>query len=188
MKKLIHYLLITVLISPIGGWGAFAQQAGTLDLSFDTDGRVSTTIASGLAGGKTIVQPDGKIIVAGRRDYSASSGGFNFSYSLFVFTRYNQNGTLDNTFDGDGIASITLASNGVTGSTPPSPYTTTFGDLTLQTDGKIVAVGFYSSGGTVTAVIIRINTNGSLDNTFSGDGILKNTDLATITPLTQKDA
>ena len=74
-------------------------------------------------------------------------------------------GDLDTTFDGDGRAiSYPVPSN-------PGRSDTVFG-LAIQADGKIIAAGF--SGVPSTAIsdfaLIRYNSDGSLDNTFSGDG------------------
>jgi uncharacterized delta-60 repeat protein len=68
---------------------------GSLDASFGTDGMVTTSLGStGDYGYGVALQPDGKIVVAG---YAGSSGAYSFAV-----VRYNANGTLDTSFDGDG--------------------------------------------------------------------------------------
>ena len=118
---------------------------GTLDTTFATAGKqtINNVVCNSLA-----IQPDGKIVGAG------NSIGVN----LIVF-RLNQNGTFDTSFDGDGFASTAIGGNG-----------NTFLDVKLQQDGKIVAVG--SVGGQARSVFARYNTNGSIDNTFAGTGIV----------------
>ncbi|MCL4297442.1 MAG: hypothetical protein KJ077_17015 [Anaerolineae bacterium] len=119
---------------------------GSLDASFGADGIVVTTISSLESGISDIVlQPDGKIVAAG---YSQSE--FSFYYE-FALARYNANGSLDISFDSDGI---------VTTATGPNE-STAYG-LRLQTDGKIVVAG---------SALIRYNSNGSLDTSFGTNGI-----------------
>src|SRR5688572_26623878 len=69
-------------------------------------------------------------------------------------------GDLDTTFSGDGRVTTNFG---------PSPgRTDELSGIAIQSDGKIVAVGFSSGDFAVT----RYNVNGSLDTTFSGDGKL----------------
>jgi uncharacterized delta-60 repeat protein len=129
---------------------------GTLDNSFDSDGKVSTVfgngnnIITGLA-----IQPDGKIIVVG------NAGLANLSGSMVAVLRYNSDGSLDTGFDGDGI--VTTSYGGGFESAAA---------LALQADGKIVVVGSLKNGTKTEFGVIRYLTNGSLDNSFSSDGII----------------
>jgi uncharacterized delta-60 repeat protein len=128
------------------------SEPGGLDSSFSGDGKVATDITTGNDGaGGLAVQPDGKIVAGG---WAGGNGG------QFALIRYNDNGSLDTTFSGDGK----LATNFTTG----DDYAV---DLALQSDGKIVAVGQAAgSGGRI--AVARYNPNGSLDSSFSGDGKL----------------
>ena len=75
---------------------ALAQGPGDLDPSFDGDGIVTTSFDSGSAVAKAIaIQPDGKILVVGTIQYTPSNKDA-------VPLRYNADGSLDSTFDGDG--------------------------------------------------------------------------------------
>ena len=70
--------------------------AGDLDPSFGVAGRVTTDVGED-AGGVTAVgaiQSDGKIVVAGTAYHS---GNYDFAV-----VRYNSDGSLDSSFDGDG--------------------------------------------------------------------------------------
>lgn len=123
---------------------------GTLDTSFSVDGKVFTNLSPGAdwVGGME-VQPDGKIVVAGR------SGGLG---GMIAIVRYNPNGTLDPTFSGNGW----VATNFTGGDE------FAFG-MALQADGKIVAAGRAGRLGGRFAVV-RYTPGGVLDPTFSGDG------------------
>ncbi len=117
---------------------------GSLDTTFDTDGKKPLGVAngSGLA-----IKSDGKIVV------SASS-------SDFILVQLNPDGSFDTTFDGDGIVTTNI------------DVSDESRDVALQSDGKIVVVGTVASSSK--SAIVRYNVNGSLDTTFSGDGILIN--------------
>ena len=74
--------------------------------------------------------------------------------------RLNLDGTSDTTFDADGRVTTNIETSD------------SLAEVKLQTDGKIVAAG--NAAGSAKSVVIRYNTNGSLDTTFSGDGIALN--------------
>ena len=93
------------------------------------------------------LQSDGKIVLMGNADLSSSN-------PYLALVRFNSNGTLDNTFDGDGQVTTQIA--GLDGAA-----------LTLQSDGKILVGGSLASD----FAVLRYNLNGSLDNSFDGDGI-----------------
>ncbi len=126
---------------------------GSLDNTFNGTGMVSTPIEIAVDEARSInIQNDGKIVLAG------------FSFDSFIrnFTvvRYNSDGTLDNTFDADGIVTTSITS-----------YDDAAYDSVIQNDGKIVLVG-YTSGETYDFAMVRYNEDGSLDNTFGTDGIV----------------
>ena len=123
---------------------------GSLDQSFGGDGKVVTNLSAGSdwVGGVEL-QPDGRIVVAGR---SGNAGG------SFAVVRYNTDGTLDATFSGDGKATVNFS--------PGDDFA--FG-VALQADGKIVAAGRAGGAGGRLA-LVRFMAGGGLDPTFSGDG------------------
>ncbi|HEX8287321.1 MAG TPA: hypothetical protein VF556_04965 [Pyrinomonadaceae bacterium] len=132
-----------------------------LDPSFDGDGKVTTQIgSSGSKGNDAVLQPDGKIVVVGS---TSPDGNFPGSYQIAV-VRYNADGSLDTSFDGDGKLTTR----------PVSDKVSEAHAVALQSDGKIVVVGQVGtteSFGSPDAVVLRYNSNGSLDNSFDGDGI-----------------
>lgn len=142
-------LLVTLLITV--GYG----QAGNLDPEFGGgDGKVITTVidAKPSQGYATVVQPDGKIIVAG---VTRVEGTDEFP----VLARYMPDGSLDNSFNGTGILIV---------STPDGHAYCQ--NLLLQPDGKIViAVANYNDNGQKLNVF-RFLDDGSPDNSFDTDG------------------
>ncbi len=128
-------------------------QAGSLDNSFDTDGKVTTDFA-GMAdiGCSMAIQADGKLVVLGE-----TWCVFNYD---FGFARYNVDGSLDNTFDGDGMLIFDFGSN-----FHDYPHA-----IAIQPDGKILAAGGSFNGAETEFSLVRLNTDGTLDITFDGDG------------------
>jgi uncharacterized delta-60 repeat protein len=122
---------------------------GSLDTSFDGDGKVTTGILSDDLGQSVVPQPDGKILVSG---YSFNGGNFDFA-----LTRYNADGSLDASFGSGGKVTTDIAGHNASYS------------VTLQPDGKILAAGHTQSGGNDFA-LVRYNADGSLDTSFDGDG------------------
>ncbi len=127
---------------------------GSLDTTFSGDGRQVVNIgvmdqATGVA-----IQADGRIVVGGQT--------CNSDYSLcdVAFARLNPNGTLDPSLSGDGKV-ITDFGSGDNGGT----------DLIMQ-GNKILVIGYSHDGISYNATVYRYLSNGSLDTTFSGDGIL----------------
>jgi uncharacterized delta-60 repeat protein len=119
---------------------------GSLDTTFDGDGKLTTAVQTYNYPTELLVQPDGKIAMSG---YSSPGGP-----SDFTLVRYNPDGSLDTTFDGDG--KVTTNVGGYDGAE----------SLTIQADNRLVAAGY--SGDTI--AVVSFNANGSLDTTFSGDG------------------
>jgi uncharacterized delta-60 repeat protein len=127
---------------------------GSLDTTFDADGKVTTAVGSSNDYARSIaIQSDGKIVVAGN--------SLNGSRSDFALTRYNSNGSLDTTFDGDGKVTTDF------GGGDDHAYS-----VAIQSDGKIVVAGFSGIGTSdfKDFALTRYNSNGSLDTTFDGDG------------------
>jgi uncharacterized delta-60 repeat protein len=129
---------------------------GSLDTGFDDDGLVTTDFGWTDKAYAAAYQPDGKIVVAGH-------GYLPENYSINL-ARYNPDGSLDNSFDGDGKTSTTLSHVMDSG----------FMGIALQSDGKIVVTATCYEPDPIgyTILVVRYNPNGSLDETFDGDGIV----------------
>ncbi|MEI7801624.1 MAG: T9SS type A sorting domain-containing protein [Bacteroidota bacterium] len=150
MKKL--FKCIAVLITVFTQY-TMAQQPGDLDSTFNSNGIV--TANSGVDNNEVYsvaLQTDGKIVVAG---YSVNNV-YNVSIS-----RYNSDGTIDNTFATGGVYTILIGGESLANS------------VAIQTDGKIV-VGGYSIGSSTSNdfLIMRLNSDGTLDNSFGTNGVV----------------
>ena len=152
----------------VGGRGGTFLQAnfavvrynpnGTLDNTFGSGGIVTHSLGGISQFTGVAVQSDGKIVASGE----APGGG---SFSMFTVARYNTNGSLDTTFDGDGVSQAIPVGFQV------SPTATARG-LALQLDQKIVVAGVCVFGSTLKSCTSRYNSDGSLDSTFDGDGLV----------------
>lgn len=128
---------------------------GTLDSSFDGDGKLAANLFPGLTivdNRGLAIQNDGKVVVAGGR---ANVGGW-------IVGRYNSDGSVDNTFSGDGFTETTLAMTLGIG------YPT---KVVVLPNGRIMAGGMDSRDTrTQTFAFTRYSVDGSLDRSFDGDG------------------
>jgi uncharacterized delta-60 repeat protein len=124
---------------------------GSLDATFDGDGRRRIAYNTVSACSDVAIQSDGKLVLAGYTDYAPNDYDF-------AVMRLNTNGSLDNTFDGDGIVGTGIGGMDFAGS------------VAIQADGKIVVAGGNQPGGTANGEIVRYLTNGALDASFDGDG------------------
>ena len=128
---------------------------GKLDPGFGANGIVTTSFGVNQSGGALAVaiQSDNKIVAAGTKNDGNFGGDF-------ILIRYNPNGSLDDTFDGD-----TLNGNGIVITNATIDYDKVHA-VAIQTDGKIVAAG----QGAGSIILIRYNSNGTLDTTFGNVG------------------
>jgi uncharacterized delta-60 repeat protein len=146
--------LLTTVLSLLAFTIALAAP-GDLDTTFSGDGKQITDFGSGDNGshGGIAIQT-GKIVVAG-----FMWNGTDYDFAVY---RYLSNGNLDRTFHGDGMVNIGFGAGRQDSAT----------DLVLQKDGKIVVVGYTGDANDANHnfALARLNTNGSLDTTFSADG------------------
>jgi uncharacterized delta-60 repeat protein len=128
---------------------------GSLDTSFDADGKLTTEVVPGNSdyAFAMSIQGDDKIVVAG---YTTT--GANADFSL---VRYNSYGSLDTAFDADGKVTTQV------GAGEDVAYA-----LAIQDDGKIVVAGYSDNGVNADFALARYNTDGSLDTTLDTDGVV----------------
>lgn len=155
-----------VAVGSVGPYSNFAQNDiaiarylnnGSLDISFGNGGIVLNDIAFEDHAQKVLIQADGKIVIAG-----ISVNDTLFETKTFIL-RYLSNGQIDNTFGIQGMFSHRSNAFGCA-------------DMALQPDGKIVAVvTLLDANFNHENSILRLNTDGTLDNTFGMGGMAKNT-------------
>ena len=119
---------------------------GSVDESFGPGGRRTIDYGSVDRALDVLVQPDGKIVLAGE-------GGLN---NNFVVTRLNPNGSYDSDFGGGGTSGFDFG--GI-----DEGYA-----AALQANGKIVVAGTTSAGNR--AAVARLQPGGAVDTSFNLDG------------------
>jgi uncharacterized delta-60 repeat protein len=143
---------------------------GDPDPTFGANGRVLTENQNSdfIWFGDMILQSDNKIVVLSTGYYARHS----FHYH-FILTRYNSDGTLDNSFGEGGIKYLPIETDILGIAYAKSLY--------LQPDGKIIIAGNidYDFG------ILRVNPNGDLDYTFGENGMVR-TDFAGFEEISQE--
>lgn len=128
---------------------------GTLDSGFGTGGVALADVGTTPSRGEAIaLQPDGKILVAG---FSLGGGG---TYDRIGVARFNADGTPDAGFGTGGIYQSAPAFENY------DAYA-----VALQPDGKVIVAGYSGFFGAYAAFVLRLNTDGTPDNSFDGDGI-----------------
>lgn len=126
---------------------------GSIDQSFGSGGIV-TLPESGCAWGM-VLQPDGKLVLAGQTDYTTPAGT---QAQQFLAARLNPDGTLDQSFGQSGVVTLPIGSNALG-----------FG-IALQPDGKLILTGLAFTTTEMNATV-RLNSDGTLDPTFGNGGI-----------------
>jgi uncharacterized delta-60 repeat protein len=126
---------------------------GSLDNSFSEDGKFDTYLGGIFSGESSALQVDGKALIVGytyTRTFSWVTVSYVYTYS-FAVARFNVNGSLDTSFDTDGLVTTYLGKANC---------------VAVQSDGKILVAGDSNSD----FGLVRYNSNGSLDTSFDGDG------------------
>jgi uncharacterized delta-60 repeat protein len=160
---------------------------GSLDPSFDADGRVTTEFGN-VAADAVALQPDGKIVAVGGQTVARYllDGSLDPSFGVdgHVATDF---GASDVAIQADGRIVVAGAGGGVLAlarytidGSPDGSFggdgtvTTDFsgsGRVALQADGKVVAVGNVPGfGGNSDLALARYNADGSLDRSFGVNG------------------
>ncbi len=122
------------------------NQDGSLDTSFDIDGKLITEIGSNENNGWSVaMQPDGKILVAGDVEIDNDPNVFDFNFAI---TRYNLDGSLDDTFGQNGVVKTDLG----------SAYDSARA-IIVQNDGKILVGGITNEN----YAMVRYNPDGTID-------------------------
>jgi uncharacterized delta-60 repeat protein/RHS repeat-associated protein len=122
---------------------------GSVDTGFGTSGIVNKDLGAVDSGqGIAVQSSDDKIIVVGTSNVGSA-------HNNFAVARFNSGGSIDNSFDSDGVQTVDFGSTQDSGAA-----------VLIQPDGKIVVVGTANN----TFAAARLSSSGSLDNDFDGDG------------------
>ena len=144
MRRFALFCLVALL--PMTGNSPALAEAGSLDRSFGSMGRVTTSFPAGGAWGNALaIQADGKIVVAGSVD------------GAFALARYDPDGSLDTSFGSSGLVTTSFAEGDAWGNA-----------LAIQANGLIVVGG--SAGGKF--ALVRYTIDGLLDSSFGSGGQL----------------
>ncbi|MEM9052933.1 MAG: T9SS type A sorting domain-containing protein, partial [Bacteroidota bacterium] len=125
---------------------------GTLDSSYGQGGFFTLDLGATQVSAEALkIMDDGRILMAG---YAVPDGTY-----LMQFAMFNSNGTLDESWDNDGLVEVII-----------SNADDAVKSLAIQEDGKILAAGYGWNGFNYDFALTRLNPDGSLDLTFDGDG------------------
>ena len=129
---------------------------GTPDATFDGDGFASIDITpDDDAGNDIALEPGGSVLITGYCGVGADAGS--------ALVRLSADGSLDPSLDGDGIVITQLTTDQDAGVSV----------VRQPADGKILVCGSTTFLPMVFLFVARYNTDGSLDNSFAGDGIFQ---------------
>ena len=144
------------------GWSYDATNTDLLIARFNSDGSPDNTFGtsgvrirptgSAFSGAEAVVvQANSKIVVAGYSNNGITNG--------FTVWRFNSDGSDDASFAGGSPYFNTVTASGGF-----------INDMVIQPDGRVVVTGPVYVGSEIGACVLRLNTNGTLDTGFSGDG------------------
>ena len=149
-------------IALLAGIAWAAEGAGMLDASFgagEDDGTPAGVVSTSLGNGDDMaedlsVNADGHVVVVGNRHNGESND--------IVLVRYTTDGSFDAGFgvgedDGtpNGVVNISLGEGNDFGTA-----------VTQQADGKVVVAGYHKEGSSTNMVVLRVNADGTLDQSF----------------------
>ncbi|MEP0347863.1 Ig-like domain-containing protein [Rhodopirellula bahusiensis] len=133
------------------------DQFGNVDPTFGNEGEAFVPFSSATkVFTDLLVDGEGEIVIAGTATESFADD--------FTLARFSSDGVLDPSFDSDGLVTLDVAGS--------DDFATS---LEIGIDGKLFVVGFTTPVGGNRAAVVRLNSDGSLDNTFDGDGRLVTT-------------
>ncbi|MBL7810297.1 MAG: T9SS type A sorting domain-containing protein [Saprospiraceae bacterium] len=130
------------------------SSSGNVDMNFGANGYKLVYIVNGLWNYCQAMEilPDGKILLAGEVKTAIESS--------FAIIRLNSDGGYDTSFSGDGKATFNI-----------SPQNDGAQAMLLLPDDKILLAGYASDDNDKTHIaLLRINSDGTLDNTFGNGG------------------
>ena len=158
---------VTALLQPdgrivaIGTTGATSVVAarynadGSLDPSFGSGGVAIVPISGGFYVGGAALQPDGKLVIAGAHPWPFAD------LRDFALVRLLPGGTIDSSFDGDGLATADFGAIEAAQS------------VIVLGDGRLVVAGSRGpvNGNPGDFALVRFMADGAVDTTFGSSGL-----------------
>jgi uncharacterized delta-60 repeat protein len=154
---------VTGLLQPDGrivvvGWrdmvlGARFNPDGSLDPTFGNGGQVTLPLAEAFLVGRAALQPDGKLVIAGRY---GSPGPPSHDFGLL---RLLADGAPDPSFDGDGLVVSDFG------------FIETGRSVIVLGDGRLVLGGYRGAPSLSDFALVRYLADGKLDTSFGTGGL-----------------
>ncbi|HEX2533250.1 MAG TPA: hypothetical protein VHK69_05920, partial [Chitinophagaceae bacterium] len=148
--------------------------SGTIDSSFGYEGSAYLDMYRFKEGGHNVqIQRDSKIILVGStNNFEYINGDYNKPiHNDFKIVRINQDGSLDNTFSGDGSATVNFTLHDIGEA------------INVQPDGSLLVTGtighhtpeiqWIESYSNPSIGLAKLKIDGTLDSSFHGDGLMK---------------
>ena len=135
------------------------ESDGSIDMTYGTNGKVTATLPGGSVAGSAVLQPDGKLLIAGTVPNSAGS-----TYQGLL-ARHNADGSPDMSFGTAGYAVIDFPDIGEE-----------FRAVVLESDGRFYATGGASDqsvpspGYERNFLVTHFNADGTVDTAFGTNG------------------
>jgi uncharacterized delta-60 repeat protein len=143
------------------------SQSGVFDNSFGNGGKVTTGFGTNnnSKANAVAIQPDGKIIVGGDAYTANTANNWQKDSNNITLVRYNTDGSIDTSFGNNGTVMTDLYKY-----YNNNPRSGTVNVIKVQPDGKILIHGSAISDTGSDAIIMRYNSNGSIDTGFGTSG------------------
>jgi uncharacterized delta-60 repeat protein len=127
-------------------------KCGIIDTTFGIAGSVVTSVNIFSSASDVLLDND-KIIVSGST--------YDGIMDKFLLIKYNEDGGRDSTFGTNGMVIMAIG-----------PYDSKATSIVLQSDHKIVEVGYSFDGLKDVFALIRLDQNGAIDSLFGNDGVV----------------
>ncbi|MFZ1692361.1 MAG: hypothetical protein WAT74_04100, partial [Flavobacteriales bacterium] len=141
-----RYFTLTVMLATFGG--AFAQEAGTLDTSYDLDGKVVVVDYDSITNCAIVPGSDMAMVIAFRHTDNQQP--------RVRIIRLQEDGVIDSNFGNVGEVVVASVSN--------------FEEFKVQTDGRLLLFSAASGAGGAGAIVTRYMSDGTLDSDFGAAG------------------
>ncbi|HEX6152154.1 MAG TPA: hypothetical protein VFZ19_01405 [Solirubrobacterales bacterium] len=136
---------------------------GSLDRSFGREGFAAVGCSRGgrCGANRLVVQPDGRILLAGRIQKTGAKAQYMSKPSRLAVARLRADGRPDRSFSGDGVVNLRLG------------YHSTAREIAWSRRGVLVAGRVGARSGDRETVLMRLRPDGRLDRGFGRGGVVR---------------